>query len=70
MCYCVEIPKSSAGGIITACDVIALGFHAPPVPPCLPVLVHYSVSGVVPASEMSSMNVCGFIVGINGYGFN
>lgn len=46
VCHCVEIPKSSVGGIITARDGIALGFHALPVLLCLLVLVHYSVSGV------------------------
>lgn len=65
MCHSMEIPKSSAGGIITACDGLALGFHAPLVPLCLPVLVHYSVCGVVPSSETSCMNVCGLIAGIN-----
>lgn len=73
MCHLVEIPKSSAEGIITACDGIALGFHVPPVPPlCLPVLVHDSLlfSGVFPPSEMSCMNVCALIAGINGGVFN
>lgn len=65
MCHCVEIPKSSAGGIITARDGIALGFHSPFVPLCLPVLVHYSVSGVVTPPKTSSINVCGLIAEMN-----
>lgn len=53
-----------------AWDGIALGFRAPLVPLRPPLLVHFSVSGVVPPFKTFCMNVCGLFAKINECVFN